>query len=116
MDTKKDPFSDTSDVIIPVQFDPVIRREDKRFEWDFYGKEGTKMGAPLMTTRDCRLQFFDKYIEFEATVQTDFIFGMGERVDTFHLKNDNTRCGAEITLTSLEMIVNEGRLEVIHSS
>ncbi len=67
----------------------VFGNEDKGdvFQWSFNGKAVDLM--PLMTTSNCRLQYFDKYIEFEARVQTDRIFGMGERTNSFILKNDN---------------------------
>eukprot|EP01022_Parablepharisma_sp_SALTPOND_P023119 TRINITY_DN47_c0_g3_i5.p1 TRINITY_DN47_c0_g3~~TRINITY_DN47_c0_g3_i5.p1 ORF type:complete len:1831 (+),score=197.47 TRINITY_DN47_c0_g3_i5:4228-9720(+) len=65
----------------------VLHKSNQIFEWNFFGKEHDIF--PLMTTENCRLQFFDKYIEFEARLQTDLIYGMGERVESFTLKNDN---------------------------
>lgn len=80
-----DPYSDVSDAITPIQMDPVLHKPNNKFEWSFNGKGNES----LFSTENCRLQFFDKYIELEAKIQTDYIFGMGERVDSFHLKNDN---------------------------
>ncbi len=57
------------------------------FEWKFNGNNVDLL--PLLTTEGCRFQFFDKYVEFEARVQTDYIYGMGERMESFYLKNDN---------------------------
>jgi alpha-glucosidase (family GH31 glycosyl hydrolase) len=57
------------------------------FQWFFKGR--TSDDVVLISTVDCKLQYFDKYIEFEALLERDFIYGMGERIETFHLKNDN---------------------------
>lgn len=80
-----DPYSDASDAITPKQFDPIISVFDRKFEWAFKGKTN----EAIISTENCRLQFFDKYIEFEARVQSDYIYGMGERQESFALKNDN---------------------------
>jgi len=65
----------------------VLVKPNQIFEWNFFGKRHDIV--PLVTTENCRLQIFEKYIEFEARVQTDHIFGMGERMNSFALKNDN---------------------------
>ena len=65
----------------------IVGKENEIFEWNFYGNNHDII--PMITSEHCRLQYFDKYVEFEARIQTDYIYGMGERVDTFHLKNDN---------------------------
>jgi len=83
----EDPYSTASKQIIPRMNFHVMPNPQNRFEWRFNGKETDLL--PLMTTEDCRLQYFDKYIEFEARIQTDVVFGMGERMESFLLKNDN---------------------------
>eukprot|EP01022_Parablepharisma_sp_SALTPOND_P011701 TRINITY_DN1495_c0_g1_i1.p1 TRINITY_DN1495_c0_g1~~TRINITY_DN1495_c0_g1_i1.p1 ORF type:complete len:1852 (+),score=191.50 TRINITY_DN1495_c0_g1_i1:15154-20709(+) len=85
--SSEDPYAQASKYIrSPVGFN-TLRKEDNRFEWAFHGKDTDIL--PLVTTENCRFQFFDKYIEFEARLQTDYVFGMGERIESFYLKNDN---------------------------
>eukprot|EP01022_Parablepharisma_sp_SALTPOND_P008024 TRINITY_DN135087_c3_g1_i1.p1 TRINITY_DN135087_c3_g1~~TRINITY_DN135087_c3_g1_i1.p1 ORF type:complete len:1866 (+),score=156.31 TRINITY_DN135087_c3_g1_i1:1756-7353(+) len=62
-------------------------QEGQGFFWKFYGKHYDML--PLITTEHCKLQYFDKYLEFEGRVQTDHIYGMGERISSFALKNGN---------------------------
>jgi alpha-glucosidase (family GH31 glycosyl hydrolase) len=57
------------------------------FQW-YYNSRFTKF-TPLIDTHNCRLQYFDKYIEFEGLLDRDYIYGMGERISSFHLKNGN---------------------------
>ena len=84
-DHLEDPYAQASKHIKgPLGFG-LLYNPDLRFEWSFFGKETN----PLITTEGCRLQYFDKYVEFEAKIQTDFAYGMGERMESFHLKNDN---------------------------
>lgn len=81
-----DPYSFVSNRIrAPLGLGPM--REGGMFWWRFYGKNLDI--SPLITTEYCRLQYFDKYIEFEARLQTNNIYGMGERVESFSLKNSN---------------------------
>ncbi len=61
--------------------------EGSPFFWRFYGKHYDIQ--PLITTEYCKLQYFDKYLEFEGRIQTDHIYGMGERISTFSLKRGN---------------------------
>ena len=65
----------------------VLRHPNNTFEWSLLGK--TVDLLPVITTKDCRLQYFDKYLEFEARVQTDHLYGMGERPRSFLLKEGN---------------------------
>lgn len=57
------------------------------FQW--YYRSPLAGNVSILDTRDCRLQYFDKYLEFETKVDSDYIYGMGERVHSFHLKKGN---------------------------
>jgi len=65
----------------------VLQKPSGIFEWVFHGKNYDMI--PLLTTENCRFQYFDKYIEFEARLQTNYVFGMGQRIESFLLKDDN---------------------------
>eukprot|EP00826_Nyctotherus_ovalis_P013382 TRINITY_DN1360_c0_g1_i5.p1 TRINITY_DN1360_c0_g1~~TRINITY_DN1360_c0_g1_i5.p1 ORF type:complete len:968 (-),score=269.75 TRINITY_DN1360_c0_g1_i5:112-3015(-) len=57
------------------------------FQW--YYKSALTGNVSILDTRDCRLQYFDKYLEFETRVDSEYIYGMGERIHSFHLKQGN---------------------------
>jgi len=86
-DYDKDPYHKLSSLIKSPLGIIMTHKEGAIFEWSFAGKMADLV--PLMNTQDCRLQVFDKYVEFEARLQTNNIYGMGERFDSFVLKNDN---------------------------
>lgn len=71
----------------PSGFVLVEDMMNSTFRWKFVGKMAQPY--PILSTVDCRLQYFDKYIEFEGIIDRDFVYGMGERIESFHLKNDN---------------------------
>jgi len=82
----KDPYEFTSS-LIKSPLGLMAPMEGQEFFWEFYGKHYDMI--TMMTTQNCRLQYFDKYIEFEAIVQSNQIFGMGERNSQFGLKTGN---------------------------
>ncbi len=80
----KDPYWETSERI-RATLGLTVSPQQSGFWWNFTGK-GAASSVPLMSTKGCNLQYFDKYIEFEARVQTSYIYGMGERTGSFELK------------------------------
>ena len=62
----------------------ITDQPDKPFWFSFTERNEQQ---PFFTTQDRRFKFFDHYIEFETFVQTNRIFGLGERVSDFKLKD-----------------------------
>ncbi|MDR3549039.1 MAG: glycoside hydrolase family 31 protein, partial [Candidatus Pacebacteria bacterium] len=83
-----DPYESVSKQIkLPLGAELIEKDEGSLFAWHLFDKYRAK--EAFMTTEHCRLQYYDKYIEFEARIQTNQIYGMGERMDSFILRNDN---------------------------
>lgn len=82
-----DPYSQASQYTQHKSGFNFYENSNKTFEW-YYDSRMVKF-TPLISTHGCRLQYFDKYIEFEALLDKDYVYGMGERIESFHLKNDN---------------------------
>jgi len=84
----QDPYYETAskNIRTPIGVG-VLHKENQIFEWNFFGKNHDMF--PLITTEHCRLAYYDKYIEFEARLQTSYVYGMGERMENFNLKTDN---------------------------
>ena len=51
----------------------------------FFELKGNSGNDPIFSTKYKRLRFFDKYIEMQAELQTNRMFGMGERIHDFAL-------------------------------
>eukprot|EP01022_Parablepharisma_sp_SALTPOND_P033469 TRINITY_DN887_c0_g1_i1.p1 TRINITY_DN887_c0_g1~~TRINITY_DN887_c0_g1_i1.p1 ORF type:complete len:1932 (-),score=137.28 TRINITY_DN887_c0_g1_i1:11681-17392(-) len=86
-DSDKDPYDRVVKQIKSPLGVIIPHEEGSVFEWSFVGKMHDLF--PLMTTTNCRMQYYEKYIEFEARLQSDHIYGMGERTASFALKNGN---------------------------
>lgn len=82
----EDKYAEVSQRIRPYLHLQVPAISEK-FGWEFYGKREEQMH--IMSTDGCKLQYYDKYVEFEAKVQTHEIYGMGERVSGLRLKVEN---------------------------
>ena len=80
-----DPYTQASKYAFTPSGFNIRQNINDSFQW-YYSSRFTKFTS-LLNTHNCRLQYFDKYIEFEALLDRDYIYGMGERISSFHLKN-----------------------------